>query len=126
MTLKFHKRENTILEIVASGKLCKEDYTVFIQEAEDRMQQYGKLRLLIELRDFHGWDGGALWEDLKFDVKHFHDIERIAVIGETTWQAWMTTFFRPFTAAQVRYFTPEQAAQARAWIETAHPSPTET
>jgi len=27
---------------------------------------------------FHGWDAGALWEDIKFDIKHFGDIERLA------------------------------------------------
>ena len=33
----------------------------------------------------HGWDAGALWEDIKFDIKHFADIERLAMVGEKKW-----------------------------------------
>jgi hypothetical protein len=29
---------------------------------------------------FHGWEAGALWEDIKFDLKHYADIERLAMI----------------------------------------------
>ena len=124
MTLQFHATGHTIFEIIVSNKLSKDDYTLFMKEAEDRIQQYGKLRLLVELRDFRGWDTEALWEDLKFDARHFYDIERIAVIGEKTWHEWTTILFRPFTAARVRYFVPEQAAQVHAWLEEAQPSPT--
>lgn len=117
MVLQVQKIEGKILEIKVSGKLHKADYANLITTLEQRLQQYGKVSLLIELSDFHGWEIGALWEDIKFDSKHFNDIERIAVIGETTWHAWMTTIFRPFTAAEVRYFEPQQADQARTWIE---------
>lgn len=119
MVLQIQKVEGKILEINVSGKLNKEDYANFITEAEQRIQQYGKIRLLVKMHDFHGWEVGALWQDVKFDVKHFNDIERIAVIGETTWQEWMTALFRPFTAAKVHYFEPDQADQARVWIEEA-------
>jgi hypothetical protein len=117
MVLHMHKAEGRILEINVNGKLKQEDYASFIVEAEQRMRQYGRIRLLIEMHDFHGWEAGALWEDVKFDVKHFNDIERIAVVGETTWHEWITMLFRPFTAAEIQYFKPDQTDQARAWIE---------
>jgi hypothetical protein len=117
MGLHIQKAEGRILQIDVSGKLNKEDYATLITAAEQRIQPYGKIRLLIEMHDFHGWVAGAIWEDVKFDVKHFNDIERIAVIGETTWHKWMTALFRPFTAAEVQYFEPDQSDQARAWIE---------
>ena len=122
MVLQLQKVDGRILEINVSGKLSKEDYTNFITEAEQRIQHYGQLRLLVKMHDFHGWGAGALWEDVKFDVKHFNDIERIAVIGETRWQEWMTTLFRPFTNAEVHYFESDQANQARTWIQESLPS----
>ena len=42
------------------------------------------------MKDFHGWDAGALWEDIKFDLKHFSDIERVAMVGEKKWQKGMS------------------------------------
>lgn len=122
MVLQLQKVEGRLFEINVSGKLSKEDYANFITEAEQRIQHHGPLRLLVKMHDFHGWGAGALWEDVKFDVKHFNDIERIAVIGETWWQEWMTTLFRPFTTAEVRYFEPDQADQAHIWIQEPLPA----
>ncbi len=34
------------------------------------------------MHDFHGWSAGVLWEGVKFDWKHYGDIERLAIVGE--------------------------------------------
>lgn len=72
--------------------------------------------LLIELHDFHGWTAGAMWEDIKFDFKYFHDIERIGVVGENKWEKGMTLFFKPFTAADVHFFASNRKDFAMKWI----------
>ena len=100
-----------------SGKLAKEDYERFVPAVERWIQQHGKLRVLVEMHDFHGWDAGALWEDIKFDVHHFRDMERIAMVGESKWQAGMAKFCAPFTTAKIRYFEHGQEEEARRWID---------
>ena len=109
--------EGRILEVLVTGKLEKADYELMVPEVERLIRQYGKLRVLLELRDFHGWTAGGLWEDLKFDVKHFRDIERLAILGEKKWQEGMATFCKPFTTAEIRFFPPEEAEEARRWIQ---------
>jgi len=79
--------------------------------------EHGKIRVVLELHDFHGWTVGGLWEDIKFDLKHFADIDRIAIIGETRWQKGMALFCRPFTTATIKYFTHDQTTQAWRWIK---------
>lgn len=106
-----------VLVVHVSGKLVKADYEHFVPRFEQLVQQHGKLRVLFDMTDFHGWDAGALWEDIKFDVKHFRDMERIAMIGEKKWQKGMATFCKPFTKAKVRYFDHAEAAQARKWLD---------
>ena len=105
-----------IVAVRATGKLGKADYEHFVPEVERLIKQEGKIRLLFEMHDFHGWEPTALWEDIKFDVKHFADIERIAMVGEEKWEQWMASFCRPFTSAAIRYFDQAQAAEARTWI----------
>jgi hypothetical protein len=105
-----------VMELDLHGKLGREDYARFVPETEKMIREHGKLRLLVTMHDFHGWDPGALWEDVKWNAKHFNHIERLAVVGEKTWHKWMTGFCKPFTTAQVRYFTLEQREAARAWI----------
>lgn len=105
-----------LLHVVLGGKLHKEDYQAFAPEVDRLVQEHGKLSILLELHDFHGWDAGALWEDLKFDVKHFSDIKRLAIIGETRWEKGMAVFCKPFTTAKVRFFESRQLDVAREWV----------
>jgi hypothetical protein len=68
------------------------------------------------MENFHGWTAGALWEGLKFDIKHFKDIERIAMVGEKAWEKGMATFCKPFITAKSRYFDRAERAAAKDWI----------
>jgi hypothetical protein len=111
------KARGKIITVRAGGKLTKEDYERFVPEFEQAVKQHGKIRVLFETHDFHGWDAGALWEDVKLDLKHFNDIEKLAIVGEKRWEKGMSTFCRPFTTAKVRYFDHAQADEAKAWIE---------
>ncbi len=112
------KEENDgkILNVHVSGKLLKTDYETFVPEFGRLVREHGKLRLLFDMSGFHGWEMAALWEDVKFDVKHFSDIERLAMIGEKKWQHGMATFCKPFTTATIRYFEHADADAARAWL----------
>jgi hypothetical protein len=110
--------DGKVLEVQVSGKLTKDDYAEFVPHVERLIEQHGKIRVLFCLTDFHGWTAGALWEDIKFDWKHFRDIERLAIVGESKWQEGMAAFCKPFTTAEVRYFEHAQLAEARKWIQS--------
>jgi hypothetical protein len=72
--------------------------------------------VLLDTTGFHGWDAAVLWDEIKFDIKHFADIERLAAVGDKKWQHVMATFCKPFTKATVRYFDHADAAGARKWL----------
>ena len=104
-----------ILDIHVSGKLVKADYEHFVPEFERILGRHGKLRVL-DMNGFHGWEAGAMWEDFKFDIKHFADIERLAMVGDKKWQHAAATFFKPFTDATIRYFDEANSTEARKWL----------
>ena len=108
-----------LLEVRASGKLTKQFYEALVPAVEQQIADSGKLRILLILSDFHGWTAGALWEDIKFEMKHWKDIERLAIVGETSWEKGMATFCKPFTKATIRYFEQAQLDDARTWITSA-------
>jgi hypothetical protein len=81
------------------------------------------MRVLFEMCDFHGWDAGALWEEIKFDTRHFGDIERLACVGNRNWEKWLTEFCIPFTKAAIRYFGCAEEATARTWLAASDDSP---
>ncbi len=124
-----------VLEFELHGTLTCEDYDKLVPDIERIIARYGRIRALVVMRDFHGWDAAALWEAIKWNVKHFRHLERLAVVGEKSvevrnssgafdlsyrrkvrWQRWLTNFYRPFTDAEVRYFTSDELEVARNWL----------
>ncbi|MDX1645162.1 MAG: STAS/SEC14 domain-containing protein [Thermoanaerobaculia bacterium] len=102
--------------VTMKGKLSKADYEVFVPEIERLIDEHGSIRMLVELIDFHGWSAGALWEDTKFAARHFTDIERLAIVGDSKWEKGMAVFCKPFTTADVRYFDISERGAAEAWL----------
>ena len=105
-----------VLEVDLHGKLTRRDYDLVVPRTERLIRQHGRIRILVTMHDFEGWNAGALWEDVKWEAKHFNHIERLAVVGEKTWHRWMAGFCKPFTTARVHYFTFDQLDAARAWL----------
>jgi hypothetical protein len=112
-----HHSDDHYLEIQLHGKLEKRDYELLVPEFETLLRQHGKLRLLVVLENFSGWTAGALWEDLKFEFRHFQDVERIAIVGEKNWHEAMAMFCKPFTTAAVKYFHLFELSDAREWLK---------
>jgi hypothetical protein len=113
------KEDGRMLEVAVRGKLTHADYEQFIPAFERLVKRHGKIRVLFEMSDFHGWEMAALWDDIKFDVKHFSDIERLAMVGDKRWEQGMAAFCRPFTTATIRYFDQSQIDEARSWLTEA-------
>lgn len=122
MTTRFHSIEladsvrDNVLTVRLSGRLTKEDYETFVPEIERMMDAHGKVRLLVQLEDFHGWTTAAAWEDTTFGLRHYRDIERIAIVGDRAWEKGMALLCKPFTAAKVQYFDASETAAAKQWI----------
>jgi len=111
------KSDGKVLEVRVTGKLAHEDYLYFVPKLEQMLKQHGRLRVLFDMAGFHGWEPRALWDDIKFDLKHFADVERLAMVGDKKWEKGMSLFCRPFTTAKIRYFDHTKADEAREWLE---------
>lgn len=108
--------DGKVVEATLTGKLVKQDYAPFVPVVDRLVERHGKIRMLVEMHDFHGWTAGGMWEDTKFTLHHFHAFERLAIIGEKKWQHGMAVFCKPFTTGKVRYFDQSATNQARAWL----------
>ncbi len=102
-----------------SGKLHDEDYKHFVPAIDTAAAKEGKLRLLAEFHDFHGWDAHALWDDITFATTHLTKFDRIALVGDKKWEKWMAAVCKPFTMAKVRYFDTADVNAAWAWLREA-------
>ena len=105
-----------VLHVKVTGKLNREAYESFGPAVDEQIREHGRIRILFEMHDFHGWTAGAMWEDIKFDFKHWKDIERLAIVGDSKWEAGMAVFCKPFTAAKIRYFDQARLDEAVNWV----------
>ncbi len=96
-----------------------EDCENFSIEMLRLVRQHGKIRVLLQLNGFLGWDLSGYKENPGIDLKPLNHIEKVAMVGETTWQRGVRVLCKPLTSATVRYFDSdagEKSADARRWL----------
>jgi SpoIIAA-like len=108
-----------VLGFKMSEKLHDADYKAFVPLIDAAVAKHGKVRILAQFHDFQGWDMHALWDDIKFSTTHCTQIERIALVGEKRWEAWMAKVCKPFTMAKIQYFDASGVDAAWAWLAEA-------
>lgn len=112
--LKEHSGD--LVAVMLTGKLEKADYDSLIPEIEEKMNRFGKLNMFWEMVEFEGWDVSGFWQDIKFDIKHVNDFNRVALVGGKKWEAWISNLIKPFTTAEIRYFDLSEREEAMAWV----------
>ena len=74
------------------------------------------LRFVVHAEDWDGWAGvRAAWDDLRMDARFAGHVARLAMIGDSRWQEWMTKLSDPLLATKMRWFDPSDADAAEAW-----------
>ena len=105
-----------VFAVKASGKLTDEDYQAFLPRLDALISEHGKISLLVELEDFEGWEAKAAWDDLDFGLDHDRDFDRIAIVGDKSWQHWMIVLSSLFMHTPLRFFPREETARALGWL----------
>ena len=106
-----------ILVLEIEGKLEHADYEELVPRLETWLAEHGSIRCLIDMRGFHGIELRAIWDELRFDLRHGGDIERCAVLGDRRWEAGMTKLSKAlFRSAEIRYFGDGERGLALEWL----------
>jgi hypothetical protein len=100
-----------------SGILKRSEFAARQDDMARDIDAGAKPRLLAIFENFEGWERGADWNDLDFLFSHSHHIAKIALVGEPKWEAEALAFAGAgFRQAPVKFFPPDQEAEARAWL----------
>ena len=108
--------DGVLVEARAHGTLDGDDYDVLLPELNALLANGQKLRFLLILDDFHGWDVESFWRELRWDEQNRDRLERVAIIGEAAWQKWSTLLTKWFVPGNVRYFDRGEEPAAREWL----------
>lgn len=112
-----HADDADIVTIRAAGKISARDYDMAVPELEQAIANAdGRLNALMRLDDLAGMELGAMWKELKFDVSHYDDFGRIAIVADPGFFTAVSRLGSAVTAAEVRHFETRDEAAAMAWL----------
>lgn len=118
MTISSQQIADRVYRITLSGLLTWAEFENFLARTEtENVFATGKVKLLLLLEEFTGWEPGEQWTDVSFFFRHDPDIERIAVVGESRWWDDMQIFlFADYRQAEVKFFAETDWEPARVWL----------
>jgi hypothetical protein len=100
-----------------TGKLTAEELLVAQREVSGIIQSKGRIRLLIIVEDFEGWERSPDWEDSSFQEQHDAHIERMALVGEKKWEELASAFVgKDLREFPIEHFEPGDMGRALRWL----------
>jgi hypothetical protein len=96
-----------------SGTVSREDVQEGVAELNAAIEQFGSVRILVDLEELPRPTPGAMWEDLKFMAGSLGKIDRMAVVGDRALEAAIARVAGAVTPVESRYF--DRAATTEAW-----------
>lgn len=108
--------DDGLMIITVSGKLTREDFASFAPEFEQVAREQARVPMLIDARALEGYEAGALWDDLRFDLAHRREFGPMAIIGDERWKEWGSKLFGLFFGAEIRHFGSGRIGEAKEWL----------
>lgn len=117
MSVQIQLEPDNLYVCRVSGILKRSEFAASQDDLARDIDAGAKPRVLAIFENFGGWERGADWNDLDFLFSHSHQIARIAMVGDAKWEAEALAFAGAgFRQAPVKFFPPDQEAEARAWL----------
>jgi hypothetical protein len=116
MFTRLETGEKNFLAYRVEGKVTTEEYLSAIHVAEKLIEEYGKIKMLIEIDKMEFPETGVFWEDLRFISHNLNNILAFAAIGHKQWEKWWVKIVGSFIPPEARYFDISQKDEAWRWI----------
>ena len=117
MFVKMKKAKKDVVAYNIKGKITHTDYEKLIPKVEKVIEEFGKVKFLVDITGFETFTMEAMMDDGKFFLKHNKDISKIAIIGNNKLEEMLMKFSDFVTPGEMKYFDSEDIDDAWKWIE---------
>lgn len=114
--VSLNMRGKDIVEVDMAGEVTAEDYKQLKPKLEAIFSGREKKKFLFDLREVQGFTAGAMWEDVKMDIKHIKDIGTTAIVSNKLTYELLVKSFDKFYPAKLKHFETNDAALS--WLGT--------
>src|SRR4051794_41681177 len=96
-----------VLGLEAVGDVERGDYErVILPSIESSLAEHGKVRLVyVPGPEFDGYEGEAVWGDLKLGAQHPRGLERVAIVLDAGWGGPAVKMFSVLWSGHAKAFT---------------------
>lgn len=110
-----------VLRVALLGRLDAAAYADAAEGIEAFIRAHGDgFSLLLDLRDFDGWQGlAALGQHFRLVRDHKGALRRAAIVGEAGWQKLAVRVGREVLGVEARYYDAAEFSSAQAWLGAA-------
>lgn len=108
--------QKDVLKVHVYAEFTLDDFREFEDAVTDELREYEHVNVLFDLTNMERFSMDMAMEELKFNKQHARDYERIAVVTDNQWHAWVGWLAGAFVDAEVQQF--DDLDSAGAWLET--------
>ena len=113
---KLDESSGNVIGFKAIGTITASDYQKLLPEVRALVEKEGNIRMLYDLSDFKREKLEAWLPDLKFAMEFHNEIKKMAIVGDKSWEKWMSHLAKPFYARDAKFFHSADIAKAWAWL----------
>lgn len=106
-----------MLHVRFRGKVDADAYETDIEDLNRYLDAHERARLLIDLREFDGWQGLGALRDHFFLVRgHAKHVRRAAIVGDAGWQEMAVQVGKRAFGIDAKYFEADEFDRAKSWL----------
>ncbi len=114
---KMAESSGNIVGYKAVGTITDADNKKLETEVKALVEKQGNIRTMFDMSQFK-WEKAEAWgSDLKFGSEFKNKIDKMAIVGDKTWEKWFTHIAKHFYAHDAKYFKSADVDKAWAWLK---------
>ena len=104
------------MKIKINGILKHEDYETMVPMLENALVGINQpqVKVLVDAREFDGWEFRAAWDDFKFGLEFKEVFTKIAFVGNRSWEEYGVKIGSWFMSTNMEFF--KSLDDAYAWL----------
>ncbi len=118
MYLQFKEQPPNILGFKIPSDVSKKRQNQICGVLAQQIRKTGKIRLILMIEPRKTGDVESLFFDLGFAYIYADNIERMALVGDKTWERTCAGLFGLFANIKATYFDRSEAKAALKWIKS--------
>ena len=117
MITKMSESKGNVLGFKLIGDVTKEDYKILVLEVQALIDKEGSISLLSDMTQFKWVDIDAWGDDFNFSRIYRKKINKMAIVGDKTWEKWLTNLVELFLSIETKFFDPIDIEAAWKWLK---------